>query len=136
MKNIDHVKREEEGSRKALVDALENAREASQAKGNFLSRISHEIRTPLNAIIGYISIARQADSDKEKIEHCLENSEIASRHLLSILNDVLDMSSIERGKLKIAKEAWQGCIGEIHGIKARNLSGNSDGYSDADYGWV
>lgn len=105
-RNIDNAKREEEESRQALVDALENAREASEAKGNFLSRISHEIRTPLNAIIGYISIARQPDSDVNKIGHCLESCEMASRHLLSILNDVLDMSSIESGKLKIAKEAF------------------------------
>lgn len=105
-KNIDSVKLEEEKNRQVLEDALETARDASEAKGNFLSRISHEIRTPLNAVIGYIAIARQPDSDSAKITHCLENSDIASRHLLSILNDVLDMSSIESGKLKIAKEAF------------------------------
>jgi signal transduction histidine kinase len=60
----------------------------------------------LNAVIGYISIARQKDSDADKISHCLENSDIASKHLLAILNDVLDMSSIESGKLKIAKEVF------------------------------
>ncbi len=105
-RNIDSVKKEEEKNRQILEDALETAKAANEAKGNFLSRVSHEIRTPLNAIIGFISIARQPDSDLNKIEHCLENSDIASRHLLAILNDVLDMSSIENGKLKLAKETF------------------------------
>lgn len=105
-RNIDAAKKEEEKGRRILEDALETAKDASEAKGNFLSRVSHEIRTPLNAIIGYLSIARQPDSDPGKVEHCLENSEIASRHLLSILNDVLDMSSIESGKITLVKEPF------------------------------
>lgn len=105
-KNIDEAKKEEEAQKQTLRDALATAKEASEAKGNFLSRISHEIRTPLNAVIGYISIARQPDSDASKIEHCLVNSEAASKHLLSVLNNVLDMSSIESGKMKLAKEKF------------------------------
>ena len=105
-RNIDDAKKEEEEGRRILEDALETAKDASEAKGNFLSRVSHEIRTPLNAIIGYLSIARQPDSEQSKVAHCLENCEIASKHLLSILNDVLDMSSIESGKLTLVKEPF------------------------------
>ncbi len=103
-KNIDEAKKEEEKQRKTLSDALETAKEASVAKGFFLSNMSHEIRTPLNAIIGYLSIAQDDDVSEQKIKHCIDNCEVASKHLLQIINDVLDMSAIENGKLKIAYE--------------------------------
>lgn len=86
-----------------LKEALKQAESASQAKGDFMSRMSHEIRTPLNAIIGYLDIAQDEQQDKEKIKHCLEQSQVASRHLLSIINDILDISSIESGRMKIEK---------------------------------
>lgn len=105
-KNIDEAKREEEKQNQNLRDALETAKDASEAKGNFLSRISHEIRTPLNAIMGYLSMARQKDMDEIGVDHCLENSEMAAKHLLGIINDVLDMSSIESGKMKPAREKF------------------------------
>lgn len=88
----------------AAKDALEVAKQASESKGNFLSNMSHEIRTPLNAIIGYLTIAKDVESDQSKISHCIDNCDVASRHLLQIINDILDMSSIESGKLKIAHE--------------------------------
>ena len=84
-----------------LKDALKQAESASQAKGDFMSRMSHEIRTPLNAVIGYLDIAKNEINDQEKVSHCLEQSTVASRHLLSIINDVLDISSIESGRMKI-----------------------------------
>ncbi|NCC42646.1 MAG: response regulator [Clostridia bacterium] len=87
-----------------LKDALKQAESASQAKGDFMSRMSHEIRTPLNAVIGYLDIAKDEKEDTEKVAHCLEQSAIASRHLLSIINDVLDISSIESGRMKIAED--------------------------------
>lgn len=90
--------------------------EASAAKGNFMSRMSHEIRTPLNAIIGYNTIAKNSVSASEnehdyrqtemKVMDCLEKSYIASKHLLSIINDVLDMSSIESGKMKLSHDKF------------------------------
>ncbi|NMP38240.1 MAG: response regulator [Clostridiales bacterium] len=96
---------------KQKEEALAFAEQASAAKGNFMSRMSHEIRTPLNAVIGYNLIARNelsdAKNDEErrsaemKVMDCLTKSDIASRHLLTIINDVLDMSSIESGKIKI-----------------------------------
>ena len=84
---------------------------ANASKSSFLSRMSHEIRTPLNAVIGYNAIAQSAMSEAEddagrrqaemKVLDCLSKSEIASKHLLSIINDVLDMSAIESGKIQV-----------------------------------
>ena len=83
-----------------LSDALAAAERADAAKNQFLSRVSHEMRTPLNAIIGFITLAKGAEP--QQLEAYIANSEIASRQLLSVINDVLDMSSIESGKLRIA----------------------------------
>lgn len=96
--------------------ALTEAERASAAKGAFMSRISHEIRTPLNAIIGYNTIARSELSSAKneedrrqadmKVMDCLTKSEMASKHLLTIINDVLDMSAIESGRIKVANERF------------------------------
>ena len=101
-RNINEAKEQEQQQTQALTDALATAKQASTAKGTFLSRMSHEIRTPLNAVIGYMEIARMHEDDKEKVLHCLENSEVAAKHLLSIINSVLDISAIESGRIKIA----------------------------------
>ena len=87
-----------------LRNALEKAETASQEKGTFMSRMSHEIRTPLNAIIGYLEIAQDEHGNEEKVIHCLEKAEVASKHLLSIINDVLDISAIESGRMKLAHD--------------------------------
>ncbi|MDD3587934.1 MAG: response regulator, partial [Thermoguttaceae bacterium] len=87
-----------------LKDALAMAQHASQAKGIFLSQMSHEIRTPLNAMIGYLNIAQDSFSNSDKVRECLSKGLDASSHLLSIINDILDISSIESGKLKISNE--------------------------------
>lgn len=100
--DIHESKEAEERNRHALKDALETARHASQAKGDFLSQMSHEIRTPLNAVIGYLTLAQMPGMAGEKVRHCLKNGEIASKHLLNIINDVLDLSAIESGRFKIA----------------------------------
>ena len=105
-RDIDELKRKEEETRQSLKDALEAANQASKSKGNFLSNMSHEIRTPLNAIIGYLTLARDEDVSREKLLHCLDNCDVASKHLLQIINDILDMSSIESGKLKIAHDEF------------------------------
>lgn len=83
-----------------LSDALRTAEKATAAKSTFLSRVSHEIRTPLNAIIGFIELSDGADeaSREEYRLNCLT----ASKQLLSVINDVLDMSAIESGKMNIA----------------------------------
>lgn len=105
-KNIDHVKKEEEEKKQALEDALVSAQQAGEAKGAFMSRMSHEIRTPLNAIIGYLTIAKSNLQHPAKEQECLEKSEFAAHHLLNIINDVLDISAIESGRMKIAHEVF------------------------------
>ena len=105
-KNIQEAKIKEEEQRQILKDALETARSASAAKGHFLSRMSHEIRTPLNAVIGYMEIAKDSGDNPSKIMHCIENSDMAAKHLLDIINDVLDISSIESGRMKLAHDEF------------------------------
>jgi signal transduction histidine kinase len=86
---------------KARDTALEQAKQASMAKGEFLANMSHEMRTPMNAIIGMTAIAKSS-ADVEKKEYCLEKIEEASSHLLGVINDILDMSKIEANKLKLS----------------------------------
>ena len=89
-----------------LSDAVAQAEQANAAKGRFLSRMSHEIRTPMNAIVGLTAIARQHEREPEKIEEYLGKIDTSSKVLLNIINDVLDMSAIEGGKLKVANERF------------------------------
>ncbi|MCH1983246.1 PAS domain-containing protein [Ruminococcus sp. OA3] len=92
----------EERKRKAeLEDALMQAEQANQAKSDFLSSMSHDIRTPMNAIMGMTALASAHADDRERLEDCLEKISFSSRHLLSLINDILDMSKIERGKIAL-----------------------------------
>ncbi|MDE7425702.1 MAG: response regulator [Lachnospiraceae bacterium] len=79
-----------------------NADIASRAKSEFLSRMSHEIRTPMNAIIGMTNIAMATIEDKDKTMDCLEKIDVSTKYLLSLINDILDMSRIESGKMTIS----------------------------------
>jgi signal transduction histidine kinase/peptidoglycan/xylan/chitin deacetylase (PgdA/CDA1 family) len=88
-----------------LYDALRRANDASLAKSMFLSSMSHEIRTPMNAIIGMTSLALKTD-DTARIKRYLEKTEEAGHRLMSLINDVLDMSKIESGKLHISESAF------------------------------
>lgn len=74
---------------------------ASKAKSDFLSRMSHEIRTPMNGIIGMTAIALQQDQSQERIMDCLQKIQSSSNYLLGLINDILDMSKIESGKMKL-----------------------------------
>ena len=98
----DELKRQQ----KILQDALLVAQKANDAKRDFLSRMSHEIRTPMNAIIGMSAIAFNYLDDKKRTADCLSKITFSSKHLLMLLNDVLDMSKIENGKLNIRKELF------------------------------
>jgi len=88
-----------------IVKAKEIAEHASSAKGEFLSRMSHEMRTPMNAIIGMTSIAK-GSKDPDKKEYCLDKIESASKHLLGVINDILDMSKIEANKFELSCQAF------------------------------
>ena len=103
-RGIDERKHEEEQQRQALETALENARTASESKGQFLSNMSHDIRTPMNAIVGMTAIASAHINDPQRVQNCLEKIELSSKHLLNLINDVLDMSKIESGKMSLREE--------------------------------
>lgn len=83
----------------------ERADAVSRAKTDFLSRMSHEIRTPMNAISGMTTIAKSVVRDPERIVACLEKIDSANKYLLSLINDILDMSKIESGKIELNLEA-------------------------------
>ena len=85
----------------ALSDAVAAAETANRAKSTFLSNMSHDIRTPMNAIIGFTTLAVSNIDDKERVKDYLAKTLASSKHLLSLINDVLDMSRIESGKLHL-----------------------------------
>ncbi len=88
----------------ALQDALMQAQRANQAKTTFLSNMSHDIRTPMNAIIGFATIAASHIDNRNQVRDCLQKVLSSSNHLLSLINDILDMSRIESGKVQIKEQ--------------------------------
>ena len=102
--NVNEEEREKEAQRKALVDALAAAEHANRAKTAFLNNMSHDIRTPMNAIIGYTALAASHLDNVETIRDYLGKISVSSSHLLSLINDVLDMSRIESGRVKIEEK--------------------------------
>ncbi|MCJ7837085.1 response regulator [Cuneatibacter sp. NSJ-177] len=100
-----------------LEKAHQTALKASKAKSEFLANISHDIRTPMNAIVGMTAIAAAHIDDREQIQNCLKKITRSSKHLLGLINDVLDMSKIESGKLTLTndqislKEVVDGIVG-------------------------
>ena len=99
----EHLKAVEEEKEKenALQDALAVARHAIRAKTTFLSNMSHDIRTPMNAIIGYTALAQAHLDDKEQVQDYLGKIHTSSTHLLGLINEILDMSRIESGTVKL-----------------------------------
>ncbi len=104
---------QERESRAALVQATDAARRANDAKSDFLSRMSHELRTPLNVVLGFGQLlemrGRLDERDSEAVEHILK----AGRHLLELINEVLDLSRIESGRMAISPEPVD--VGELAG---------------------
>jgi PAS domain S-box-containing protein len=97
--DITQAMADEQRQKTMLENALLAAQQASSAKSDFLSRMSHEIRTPLNAILGMSTLAAQANGNLEEIEDCISKIGISGHYLLSLINDILDMSRIESGKM-------------------------------------
>ncbi len=105
--DIDDKRRMEaqlEAQRTDLEDALAAAQHANRAKTTFLNNMSHDIRTPMNAIIGFTSLAAAHIDNTEQVRDYLTKIATSSNHLLSLINDVLDMSRIESGKVKIEEK--------------------------------
>ncbi len=104
--DITETRQKEKDSQRALLEAYDAAKQASEAKSDFLSKMSHDIRTPMNAIIGMTAIASGHIGEQERVVDCLNKITISSNHLLSLINEVLDMSRIESGKLELAEEEF------------------------------
>lgn len=105
--DVSEIKRKEEKNRQILKEAYDAAVHANASKSDFLSRMSHDIRTPMNAIIGMTAIAGAHLDDRDRIADCLNKITVASTHLLGLINDVLDMSKIESGKVYLAEEPFK-----------------------------
>ena len=104
--DIDALMRQEQEKQNLLKDALENAEAANNAKSDFLQTMSHDIRTPMNGIIGMTAIAAAHIDDAERVSYCLSKITDASRHLLALINEILDMSKIEAGKISLSEEEF------------------------------
>lgn len=101
---VFHETTKEHSIREQLADALTQAQNSNRARTAFFSSMSHDIRTPMNGIIGMTNIALKSLDDREKVESCLNKIVAASGHLLQLINEVLDMSRIESGKLSFKEE--------------------------------
>ena len=99
-------RRQREKLQRNLEDALKAAQDANAAKSQFLSNMSHDIRTPLNAIIGLTAIAGTHLDETDRVRECLGKITVSSKHLLGLINDVLDMSMIENGRIALNNEAF------------------------------
>lgn len=104
--DVTESKQKEEREHRTLMEACEAANHANASKSEFLSRMSHDIRTPMNGIIGMTAIAATHLDDRDRIMDCLNKITVSSKHLLSLINEVLDMSKIESGKLDLAEEEF------------------------------
>lgn len=106
IRSIDDMIRREEEQRELLAQAVERAEAANRAKSDFLSRMSHDIRTPMNAILGMTSVATMHIDEKERVLDALEKITVSGKHLLGLINEVLDMSRIESGKVSLVEGAF------------------------------
>ena len=118
VKVLDAQRAEQARQEQLLRDALASAKAANRAKSDFLSRMSHDIRTPMNAIIGMSTIGQLKLGDDRSVQDCFRKIDASSRYLLSLINDILDMSKIETGKMELSQEYFDFAelIGEIDQI--------------------
>ncbi|MGN0779447.1 MAG: response regulator [Aristaeellaceae bacterium] len=108
-RSVDDLIRKERQQEMALQAAFDAAEAANKAKTDFLANMSHDIRTPMNGIIGMTAIAATHIDDKERVQDSLQKIIQASKHLLSLINEVLDMSKIESGKVKLIEDEFNLC---------------------------
>lgn len=114
--SVDEETRGEMEKKRLLEDALMQANQASKAKSIFLSNMSHDIRTPMNAIVGFTTLAIAHIDRKEQVQEYLEKISTSGNHLLSLINDVLDMSRIESGRIRLEEKPCS--LSDIlHGIR-------------------
>lgn len=99
--DVTEMLKAERKSKEDLERALALAEEASRSKSDFLSSMSHDIRTPMNAIMGMTALAEAHRDDRDRVAECLRTISLSSHHLLSLINDILDMSKIERSKITL-----------------------------------
>ena len=104
-RSVDEETRSEREQKTLLENALSQANRANKAKSTFLSNMSHDIRTPMNAIIGFTSLALTRIDNREQVQEYLKKIMTSGNHLLSLINDVLDMSHIESGKIHLEEDA-------------------------------
>lgn len=123
--------RKEQEMQERLADALEMAQSANRAKTAFLNNMSHDIRTPMNAIIGYTGLAASHVDDKALVSNYLTKIGKSSNHLLSLINDVLDMSRIESGKVTLDErpENISDIIGTIKDISMADIQNKRHDFS-------
>lgn len=108
MTRTDITEIKEERKQKLLLqEALQSATAANRAKSDFLSRMSHDVRTPINAIVGMTAIADLHMNDQNRIADCLKKITISSKLLLNLINEVLDMSKLESGKIMLTEETFK-----------------------------
>ena len=106
IQDVTELNENDQRIRLALKNSMEAAEAANQAKTDFLARMSHDIRTPMNAIMGMTAVAAMHLDDRERLTDCLGKITVSSRHLLALINDILDMSKIESGKVSLSEEPF------------------------------
>ena len=124
LRDVDSEVRQDADTRRQLEKAKIAAEAASQAKSTFLFNMSHDIRTPMNAIIGFTDIAEKHIDDQKRVRESLAKVRNASDHLLSLINDVLDMSRVESGTVKIEPEPV--CIDRVNDNLYSILNGSAE----------
>lgn len=131
LSDITSVIQTELNQKALLTTALDQARHANMLKTEFLSRMSHEIRTPMNAIIGMTNLALDSISDQKSVEDCLSKIGVSAKFLLSLINDILDMSRIESGKVFLKEEEVniQNFINDINCIFTTQAADKKINYS-------
>jgi len=133
IQDVTALRREKDAIQQALLDAFHTTEDLSRAKSDFLGRMSHDMRTPMNAVLGMASIALSHLDDSARVRDCLEKIDASGRRLLSLINEVLDMSRIESGGLVLEEAEFDlaGSVGRVL-TEARSAAVKKDLRLNAD----